>query len=60
MMPQYLVQWTIYAQRVVGAQGEAEAISKALEIGPDPEGSVVSDLEPPGARPIDEDGEKGG
>ena len=45
---------------MVEAQGEAEAISKALEIGPDPEGSVISDLEPPGARPMDEDPEKGG
>jgi hypothetical protein len=59
-MPQYLVQWTVYAQRVVEAQGQAEAIDKALEIGPDPEGSVISDLEPPEARPIDEDPEKGG
>lgn len=52
---QYLAQWTLYAQRVVEAKDENEAISKALELGPDPEGSVINDLEPPEARRIPED-----
>lgn len=52
-MTQYLVQWTLYAQRVVEAESEEEAINKALELGPDAKGSEISDLEPPEAKVIE-------
>lgn len=51
-MTQYLVQWTIYAQRVVEAEDEDDAINIALKRGPDPEGSTLDDTSPPEARVI--------
>ncbi|MFW6125513.1 MAG: hypothetical protein ACOC58_00245 [Chloroflexota bacterium] len=53
MTTQYLVQWTIYAQRVVEAKDETQAISKAVELGPDWEISETSPLELPEARRIE-------
>ncbi len=53
-MPQYVVQWTIYAQRVVEAESAEKAIEIALELGPDPDGSVTSDIEPPETKLIED------
>lgn len=55
-MAQWLVQWTLYCQRVVEAETKEEAVGKALDLGPDPDGSVISDLELPEAKRLPPDG----
>ena len=54
-MRQWLVQWTLYCQRVVEAEDQGQAIALALEQGPDPEGSELDTSDPPQARPIEDD-----